>query len=108
MIAEELFFDSPFTGLGTGFVIGHGVCVYPKDSVDGIDDKWAYVSNIWVDFTGGVYDPVAGCCGTPLCDKDGGIMAFFRWFDECGVSRCPTPDPLINTGWELAHYEHSS
>ena len=103
MIAEELFLDSPFTGLATGIVVAHGVAVYPKD---GIDEKWAYVSNIWTDFTASVYDPVAGSCGTPLYNKGGGVVAFFRWFDNAGISTCPTPDSLIKAGWELAHYEH--
>jgi hypothetical protein len=107
MLARELFLDSPFTGLGTGIIIGHGVDVYPKDGIDGTDDKWAFVSNIWTDFASGDYGPVAGCCGTPLYDKDGEVMGFFRWFDDGGVSRCPTPDPLINAGWELANYEPS-
>ena len=102
MIGDE-FFDSPFTGLGTGTIVGHGVAVYPKDALE----EWAYVSNIWTEFTAGVYDPVAGCCGTPLYNKDGGVVAFFRWFEAGGISRCPTPDPLINADWELADYSGS-
>jgi len=101
MLGEELFLDSPFTGLGMGVVVGHGVDVYPKDSNQ---KEWAFVSNIWTDFNAAVSDPVAGCCGTPLFDKKGDVVAFFRWFDDRGISRCPSPDPLIDAGWELANF----
>jgi len=37
MIGGELFFDSPFTGLGTGTIVGHGVAVYPKDA---LQEEW--------------------------------------------------------------------
>jgi len=73
MIGEELFLESPFTGFSTGIVVAHGGVVYPKDS---IDEKWAYVTNIWTDFTASVYNSVAGYCGTPLYNKDGGVVAF--------------------------------
>lgn len=41
------------------------------------------MSNIWIDFAAGT---VAGCCGTPLYHKDGGVVAFLPVFDDRGVS----------------------
>jgi hypothetical protein len=32
-------------------------------------------------------------------------VAFFRWFDDGGISRCPSPDPLIDAGLELANFD---
>lgn len=102
MLGEELFLDSPFTELGVGTIVGHGLDIYPKDSNQ---EEWAFVSDIWTDFDAGVYDSVAGCCGTPLFDQKGDVVAFFPWFDDGGILRCPTPDPLIDAGWESANFD---
>src|SRR5438270_564840 len=57
LLTQEVFYDSPFTGLGSGLVVGHGVDAIP---VDESNDEWAYVATIWVKFESGADDPVGG------------------------------------------------
>ena len=54
-IGKELFFDSPLTGLGTGYVVAHGTRAIPSD--DSPDPKFHYVANLWVSFDYGGDDP---------------------------------------------------
>jgi hypothetical protein len=76
-MGQELFMDSPFTGLANGYVYVSDVAAIPTD-----DDihPWAYVANLWVNFENDLNDPVDGCCGTPMWDSEGGVHAFFRYF----------------------------
>jgi len=98
-IGKELFFDSPLTGLGTGYVVGHGTRVIPSDSPD---PEIHYVANLWVNFEHGGDDLKEGCCGSPLFDKHGDVYAFFHYYttDDTATS-CPCPDPLIDAGYSL-------
>ena len=99
-IGKELFFDSPFTGLGTGYVVAHGTRAIPSDSQD---LEFQYVANLWVSFDYGGDDPKEGCCGSPLFDKDGDVYAFFHYADNTATSYCPTPDPLIDAGYDIGN-----
>lgn len=104
LVTREIFMDSPFTGLGTGLVVGHGITAIPSDEPV---DEWKYVSSIWIKFASGAKDPVGGRCGSPLFDKDGNVYGFYRYFadDGTGISYCPTPDPLIDAGYGLESFE---
>ena len=101
-IGKELFFDSPLTGLGTGYVVAHGTRAIPSDSPD---PELHYVANLWVSFDYGENDPREGCCGSPLFDKDGDVYAFFHYYttDDITTSYCPSVDPLIQTGYSLGN-----
>jgi hypothetical protein len=101
-IGKELFFDSPLTGLGTGYIVAHGTRAIPSDSPD---PEFHYVANLWVSFDHGGDDPKEGCCGSPLFDKDGDVYAFFHYYttDDTATSYCPSPDPLIDAGYSLGN-----
>jgi hypothetical protein len=78
-IGKELFFDSPLTGLGTGYIVAHGTRAIPSDSPD---PEFHYVANLWVSFDYGGDDPKEGCCGSPLFDKDGDVCIFPLLYHE--------------------------
>jgi len=105
LLTKEVFYDSPFTGLGSGLVVGHGLDAIP---VDEPNDEWAYVATIWVTFGSGADDPVGGSCGSPLFDQDGNVLGFYRYFatNGSGISYCPTADPLIDAGFKIASFQH--
>ena len=97
---QELFFDSPFTGFVQGYVYLTETRAIPTD--DPTIHPWSYVANLWVNFANQLVDPVEGCCGSPIWDKDGGIHAFFGYYaDSSGISYCPSPDPIIQDGYDL-------
>ena len=99
-IGQELFMDSPFTGLGEGYMYVSDIAAIPTDE-PAVQPR-AYIASLWVNFGNQLPDPVDGCCGSPLWDCDGKVHAFFRYYrDESGISYCPAPDPLINEGYEL-------
>jgi hypothetical protein len=104
LVTREIFMDSPFTGLGTGIVVGHGTTAIPSDEPT---DDWKYMSSVWIKFASGAKDPVSGCCGSPLFDKDGNVYGFYRHFadDGTGISYCPTPDPVIDAGYRLQSFK---
>ena len=101
-IGKELLFDSPLTGLGTGYVVAHGTRAIPPDSQD---SEFQYVANLWVSFDYGGDDPKEGCCGSPLFNKDGDVYAFFHYYtiDNTAIFYCPSPDPLIDAGYSLGN-----
>jgi hypothetical protein len=95
-IGQELFMDSPFTGLAEGYVYMSDIAAIPTD---GNVLPWAYVANLSVNFE---KDSVDGCCGSPMWDSEGAVHAFFRYYaDDSGISYCPAPDPLINAGYRM-------
>jgi hypothetical protein len=59
-IGKELFFDSPFPGPGTGYIVAHGTRAIPSDSPD---PKFHYIANLWVRFDYEGDEPKKGCCG---------------------------------------------
>jgi hypothetical protein len=115
-VGKELFLDSPFTGLGIGYVIGHGSMFLPpplffgsaETPLESPDPKVSFVSNLWIQFENGLDDPKKGCCGAPLFDKDGHVYGFFNRYttDETATSYCPTPNPLVNAGYVLGSFKY--
>jgi hypothetical protein len=98
-MGQELFMDSPFTGLANGYVFVTDVAAISTD--EDVHPR-TFVANLWVNFENDLNDPVDGCCGSPMWDSEGGIHAFFRYYaDDSGMSYCPTPDPLINAGYQM-------
>lgn len=91
LIGNELYIDSPFTGLGVG------INIIP---VDGPDPEWHYNANLWMSFPNGIENPLPGCCGSPLFDTQGEVYAFFRYSrtEGTGISYCPCSDPLSAAG----------
>jgi len=102
-LGQRLYFDSPFTGLAEGYCTGQGCRRIPSD-VPG--EAWRFVEVIWTDIQrDGIIDPMNGCCGSPIWDAEGKVHAFFHYFNDSSTrSFCPTPDALIDLGYELSAF----
>ena len=102
-MGQRLYFDSPFTGLAEGYCTGQGCRRIPSD-VPG--EAWNDVEVIWTDIQReGIVDPMNGCCGSPIWDSGGKIHAFFHYFNDTSTrSYCPTPDALMDVGYELSAF----
>ena len=103
-LGAEIYMDSATTGLSVGYVLAHGTRTVPRSSKVGAE--FSFVSNLWVNFEGGMEDAIAGCCGTPLFDEECNVVAFFHWLHRTGLyeTYCPTPDPLIDEGFVVANH----
>jgi hypothetical protein len=102
-MGQKLYFDSPFTGLAHGYCTGQG-CRRIQRYVPG--EACNYVEVIWTDIQReGIDDPMNGCGGCPIWDSEGKIHAFFHYFNDTSTrSYCPTPDTLMDLGYQLSAF----
>jgi hypothetical protein len=97
-IGQELFMDSPFTGLAEGYVYLSDIAAIPCDEDV---EPWTFVANFWVNFEGELKSSVTGCCGSPMWNSEGTIHGFFRCYTDSGISYCPAPYQCRTSDGEL-------
>ncbi|KAI4288075.1 MAG: hypothetical protein L6R35_002666 [Caloplaca aegaea] len=71
---DFLEMNSPYTGKSEGQLLGTGIRM-PDDGTNG---EMNYIKHKWVCFENG-HEPVDGCCGTVLVDKQGRAVGMFRF-----------------------------
>ena len=73
-IGTTVFMDSPFTGFVEGMVVSRSRCRVPAGSEHWwIRLEWVWMGQNWQDAN------PDGCCGSPMWDADGRVVAFFRY-----------------------------
>lgn len=73
--------DNPFLGWLGGLFVGDHFIRLPEDENRWVKCHWLYLGND--------IEPTNGSCGSPILDKDGFVVSFFRFMTEtfrgCGL-----------------------
>lgn len=80
---ELVSINNPFNGFCEGLFMGSGKYRLPADGPVA-NHKW--VSTVWVYYGNGRAEPMKGSSGSPILDKDGFLIGFFRYLTPSGLA----------------------
>jgi hypothetical protein len=93
-VGDTIFMNNPFSGYCEGTVMALGA------KVEGCGSKH-HVKHIWSLFENGT-EPIQGSCGSAILDKNGQVVAFFRFQqDASGFSVGVSAVELRESGYEV-------